>query len=212
MSQANAYSAQGATLKIGAVVAAKNITAATKANPIKLTSTAHGLTDGAVVVLASLGGMVEANGKVGVVRVVDANSFELPGIDSTGYTTYTTGGTATGIQAQLGNWKTWSGFDGQASVIDTTDLDSTAKESRPGLVDFGSLSLACQINDTDQGQQALRSSLAATGPASAFVLTFKNGKTRSFSGYCTSAPEQGGVDAIIEGTFAVKITGSVTRG
>lgn len=213
MSSANSYAAQGATLKLGpATAAAKTITAATKANPVKLTITAHGLAEGTPIVISSVAGMVELNGKAGVVRVVDANNIEIPGIDSSGYTTYTSGGSATPTQVQVGNFISWSGLNGQASVIDCTDLDSTAKESKPGLMDNGTFDIQAQVNDTDTGQQVLRSSLAATGPLTTFLLTFKNGKTRSFSAYVTSAPEQGGVDTVITGSFSAKISGSVTRG
>lgn len=213
MSSANSYSAQGATLKLGpATAAAKTITAATKANPIKLTITAHGLAEGTPVVISAIVGMTEANGKAGVVRVVDANNVEIPGVDSTNFSTYTSGGSLTPTQVQVGNFISWSGLNGQASVIDCTDLDSTAKESKPGLMDNGTFDIQVQVNDTDNGQQVLRSSLAATGPLTTFLLTFKNGKTRTFSAYVTSAPEQGGVDTIITGSFSSKISGSVTRG
>ncbi len=213
MSSANSYAAQGATLKLGpATAAAKTITAATKANPVKLTCTAHGLAEGTPVVLSAFVGMTELNGKAGIVRVVDANSFEVPGIDSTAFGTYSSGGSATPTQVQVGNFISWSGLNGQASVIDCTDLDSTAKESKPGLMDNGTFDIQVQVNDTDTGQQVLRSSLAGAGPTTTFLLTFKNGKTRSFTAYCTSAPEQGGVDTIITGSFSSKISGSVTRG
>jgi hypothetical protein len=209
---ATAYNAQGATITVGATIGAKTLTAITKANPPQLTSTAHGLVDGDVVKIAAVVGMVEINGKVGVVVVKDANNFWLYGVDSTTYTTYTSGGTATGAAYKVGNFKSWSGLDGQGSDIDVTDLDSVAKEYRMGLMDFGQITLNVQVKDDDDGQMALRGSQAASGPASTVVLTFKNGKTRTFKAYCKQAPEQGGVDAVIEGSFACKITGTVTRG
>ena len=212
MSSANSYSAQGAILTIGTAGAAKTITAITKANPAVLTSTAHGLVDGDVVKISSVAGMTEINGKVGVVVVLTANTFELRGVDSTNFTTYTSGGSATLTAARLGNWKTWSGFDGQASDLDATDLDSTAMEYRMGLQDNGQLTLGLQINDTDDGQQALRGSLASAGPTSKVVITFKNGKTRTFQAYCKQFSEQGGVNQIIEGSAVLRISGSVTRG
>jgi hypothetical protein len=209
---ASAYNAQGSTITVGTTIGAKTITGITKANPAVITSTAHGLVDGDVVKTAAVVGMTEINGKVGVVVVLTANTFQLSGVDSTNYTTYTSGGTATGAAYKVSNFKSWSGIDGQGSDIDVTDLDSVAKEYRMGLVDFGQITLNVQVKDDDDGQMALRSSQAASGPSSTIVLTFKNGKTRTFKGYCKQAPEQGGVDAIIEGSFAIKISGPVTRG
>lgn len=81
------------------VEAAKNITAITQANPCKVTSAGHGYTTGDEVVLSSIGGMTELNGRNVLVTVVDANNFTLKtldgvAIDSTTFGAYTAGGTA----------------------------------------------------------------------------------------------------------------------
>ena len=88
----NAYNAQGSTLKVGASGSAKTITGISKANPAVVTSTAHGLTEGQVLKIASVAGMTEINNKVGIVRNPAANTFELAGVDSSAFTTYTSGG------------------------------------------------------------------------------------------------------------------------
>ncbi len=85
--------------------AAKTITAATKASPCQLTSTTHGYSVGEKIYLSGLGGMTELNGRYYIVRTVPtANTFTLSycgdgtaygtAVDSTAFTTYTTGGTA----------------------------------------------------------------------------------------------------------------------
>ena len=206
-----AISAQGTSLKLGASGSAKTITAATKANPIKLTSTAHGLADGAVVVLASLGGMVEANGKVGVVKVVDANSFELPGIDSTNFTTYTTGGTATPTQVTVGNVTSYNGPDGQAGDIDVTNFASPAKEYLIGLQDNGQISFNVHTDDTDTGQIMLLLSRQLQLMVN-HVITLRNGKTRTFSASCKQFSEAGAVDQAVTSTVVCRISGAVVRG
>lgn len=208
----SAYNAQGASLKIGTTSASKTITAISQANPPVITAAAHGLSDGAVVKVTAVVGMTQINSKVGVVQVVDANSFKLWGIDSTAYTAYGSAGSATPTQVTLGNWKGWSGFAGQASDIDVSDLASTAKEYRAGLVDNGELQLDVQTKDDDEGQMALFGSRAASGPTSSFLLTFANGKTRTFSGYCKQFSENGSVDNIIMSQATIRISGSVTRG
>ena len=214
MSSANSYSAQGATLKIGATGVSRTVNAITAANPpVVTTSAAHGYADGDVVQFDNtIGGMTQIRNAVGVVVVLTTTTFEVRGIDASGYSAFTTGGNIQPQQLKLGNWKTWSGFDGSASDIDATDLDSVAMEYRMGLQDNGQLQLGLQINDTDVGQLALRGSLAAGGPTSAILLTFKNGKTRSFRAYCKQFSEQGGVNQIIEGSATLRISGSVTRG
>lgn len=78
----------------GAVLeAAQNITAVTKANPAQVTITGHGLSTGDEVYIASVGGMSELNGRFFEITVVDSDNFTLDGIDSSAYTTYTSGGT-----------------------------------------------------------------------------------------------------------------------
>ena len=70
------------------------VTAITKATSAQVTSTAHGLALGDYVIISSVVGMTEINNKIGVVNaVVDANTFTVD-INSTGFTTYTSGGTA----------------------------------------------------------------------------------------------------------------------
>jgi len=206
-----AYNAQGATLQIGTTGTTKTITAISKANPAVITATGHGFADGDVVKVTSVVGMTEINGKVGVVKVTDANNFSLNGINSTGFTTYTSGGSAAQYQASVLNWISWNGFNGQLSDIDVSDLASVAKEYRAGLVDNGELQIEVQTKDDDEGQMALIGSRAASGPASAFILTFGNGKKRSFNAYCKQFSEAGGVDQIVKSQATLRITGAVTR-
>lgn len=68
------------------------ITAITQANPCQITSNGHNLTTGAQVEILNVGGMVQLNGNIYTVTVIDANNFTL-NVDSTTFTPYTTGGT-----------------------------------------------------------------------------------------------------------------------
>lgn len=80
----------------------KTISGATKANPVVITATAHGFSNGDHVIIASVGGMTELNGVTGIVANKTTNTFELTDVDgtninSTAFTTYTSGGTASKI-------------------------------------------------------------------------------------------------------------------
>ena len=68
------------------------ITGATAANPVVVTSTSHGLTNGDEVFIQSVKGMTQINGKVFTVANAAANTFELSGVDGTAYTAYASGG------------------------------------------------------------------------------------------------------------------------
>lgn len=204
-----AVSAQGTTLALGAVLAAKTITGISKANPAVVTATAHGYTGGEVVQIASVAGMVEINSKVGIVNVLSANTFQLMGVDSTSFTTYTSGGTSTGIAPTVANLKSYNGFDGQKTENDVSNLSSAAKEYRDGLKDSGTISLELQVDDSDLGQLAMRASQRGTGVVTKFVFALPNGKTRTFSGFVKQFTEQGAVDGVITGNVQIRISGDV---
>ena len=73
--------------------ATKNITNASKTNPVRITSTAHGYATGDDVFITGVGGMTELNGKTYRITVIGANTYDLDGVNGTGYTAYTSGGT-----------------------------------------------------------------------------------------------------------------------
>ena len=76
------------------------ISAVTKANPGVVTTTADNFfTEGADITITNVGGMVELNGGSYYVNILTSNTFALYSdsglttpVDTTGYTTYTTGG------------------------------------------------------------------------------------------------------------------------
>jgi len=72
--------------------AAKTITGATKASPCVITSAAHGFSNGDLVVISSVVGMVELNNRVYTVAGVTTDTFQLSGIDSSNFGTYVSGG------------------------------------------------------------------------------------------------------------------------
>jgi len=81
---------------------AKTITAITKANPGVLTSNSHGFSNGDEIFIDSVGGMTELNGRNYRVANSTTNTFSLVdlfgnAINSTSFTTFTSGGTATEI-------------------------------------------------------------------------------------------------------------------
>lgn len=78
---------------------ANNITGATAADPVVITSNGHGYSNGDEVFIENVGGMTEINNKFFRVAGVTTNTFTLQDvdgndIDGSGYTAYTSGGTA----------------------------------------------------------------------------------------------------------------------
>lgn len=110
----------------------------------------------------------------------------------------------------ISNIVSYSGFDGEASEIDTTNLDSVAKEYLIGLQDFGSFSFEFHPDYTDAGQNVLRAA-QTSGATKTFLLTLSDTTTIQFTALVKNAQAvSGGVDATHNGTANLKITGAIT--
>ena len=69
------------------------ITGLTSANPGVVTSASHGLSNGQVVRIDDVGGMTQVNDTLFTTANVATNTFQLSGVDTSGYTSYSSGGT-----------------------------------------------------------------------------------------------------------------------
>lgn len=206
-----AISAQGSKLEIASTAGSgKTISAVAVGFPTVLTSAAHGLSNGDVVTLAGLTGADAAllNGQTAVVKYKSANTIAVD-IDTTGKT-ITASGTFTPLGwTKVENLVSFKGFDGQASELDVTDLDSTAKEFMLGLQDWGTFSFDVNRDMNDPGQQAVDASKRA-GTQKPYKLTLPNGKTKTFNAYCKNSPLEGGVDQVLKTSgVTLRITGDV---
>lgn len=206
-----AISAQGSKIEVsGTTGAAKTITGIALGFPTILTIAAHGFSNGDVVTLAGLTGADAAllNGQTAVVKNKTTNTFAVE-IDSTGKT-ITAAGTATPVTwTKIKNFLSFKGFDGQADEIDTTDLDSTAKENILGLQDWGTFTFDVNKDFTDPGQLALDAA-KRTSAQKSFKLTLPNGKTKTFTASVKNSPLEGGVNALVKSTgVTLRISGDV---
>lgn len=88
----------------GQIAAAKTITGISKATSAIVTATAHGYSLGDKVVFQSITGMTQLNNVIATVNgIVDANNFAL-NVDSTGFTAYSSGGTAAKVEVFTDNY------------------------------------------------------------------------------------------------------------
>ncbi len=207
-----AISAQGTTVQIGTGTgAAKNITAIALGYPTILTIAAHGFSNGDVEAIAGLTGADAAllNGLNLTVKNKTINTFAVD-VDTTGKTITVGAGTATPVTyTYVANVKTFSGFDGQSSEIDATNLSSVSKEFLIGIPDPGQFMMEVDQDFNDAGQNALRAAQAASAQKN-FKLNLPNGKVASFAGFVKKISSQAGVDAIVKSSVDIRITGVIT--
>lgn len=103
----------------------------------------------------------------------------------------------------------FTGLDGEASEIDVTHLESTAKEYLMGLQDFGNFSLDVNYLPNDAGQIAMRAAKASRAIQN-FKAELSDGTVITFQGFVKSNPISGGVDAKLDGSFNIRVSGNVT--
>ncbi len=99
---------------------------------------------------------------------------------------------------------------GSATEIDITTLASTAKESQPGLRDFGSIELDIIRNHDDLGQLELFNSQASQATRTVVItLPTSTANVATFSGYVKSITSDIGADNVVMGKVSIRITGAV---
>lgn len=123
-------------------------------------------------------------------------------------------GTGSGpiVYATIPEIKSFSGPGGSASVIDVTDLSSTAKEKRMGLADEGQLQLTINYIPDNTVHMALRADRASRAKTPFQILFTDVGLTTwSFNAYVTGFNVSGGVDGVVEAQVTLEITGAITE-
>lgn len=172
--------------------AAKTITAITNANPGVASSTAHGYSNGDIIVL-EVQGMFQVDQRVVRVAGVTADSYQLEGIDTTNFDTFSSGSsyeltlgtsitTATGITAAGGDF----------SFIDTTTIHASQRSQVPGLPNAATFTMDNIWDVSDAGLIAMKTA-SDSQSKKAFVFTFGTGGQKMyFAGYVGASLLPGG--------------------
>lgn len=186
-----------------ALAAAKTITGITKASTGVVTSAAHGYSNGDYVFL-SIQGMHQLNDRVARVASVATDTFQLEGIDTTLFDTFTSGtaekitfgtsiSTATSVSSSGG------GFD----MIDITTIHDNSKKEMPGLPAASTFSFDNIWDVSDAGLLAMKTASDAQAKR-AFKFTFgSGGQIMVFAGYV-------GATLLPAGNAQDKVTTSTT--
>jgi hypothetical protein len=193
-----------------ALAAADTITGITKANPGVATSVGHGMSDGDIVIL-TVTGMHQLDGRVARVANKAADTFELEGIDTTLFDTFVSGtsevitfgttlATATSVSATGGD------FD----FIDVTTIHDNVKKQIPGLANPSTFTFENIWDVSDAGLVALKS--ASDSQAERAVrFTFANGQKLYFNGYVgASLLPTGSAQEVVKTSVVITMFGKPT--
>lgn len=193
---------------IGAAIA---VTAVTNANPGVATSTAHGLTDGAYVLFKDVQGMVELEDVVVRVANSTANDFELEGIDTTNFGTFTAGNVfeltfGTSISTVTG----LSSAGGDFAFVDTTTIHDQISKQIPGLASAISYTLDNIWDVSDVGLLAFKAASDIKAERG-FLFAFANGQIMVFNSIvgATLIP-QGTAQELVTSSTVLTINGFPT--
>lgn len=109
----------------------------------------------------------------------------------------------------IGNVTDFTGPEGSATVIDVTDLDSTAKEKILGIRDEGQFTFGVNYDPSETSHIAVATA-RASGAVQAFEIDLGSTNPMTFDGFVLGFSIEGGVDAAMTGSVSVEITGAVT--
>lgn len=214
MSSGARYKFQGSTFQVQtgfvALSPSPTISGISKADPAVVTQAGTGYTDGDVIRIRGVNGMTEVNNQLFVVDNAGAGDFELAGVDSTQYTTYTSGGVTDEVSfSQFCELTGLNQQDGTADEIEVTTICSTAKEFEQGLSDSGTLQLDYNFAPNGTVQTYMRAAKIA-GDTVAFKVTFPNsGGTVIMLGTIQATSFQGAVSGVWTGSATIKLTGEI---
>ena len=193
-----------------ALAAADTITDITKANPGVVSSASHGMANGAYAVLSTQG-MYQLDGRVVRVANQTAGTWELEGIDTTLFDTFSSGSSqeitfGTSLSAAVSITASGGDFD----FIDVTTIHDNVKKQIPGTANPATFSFECIWDPADAGLAALKAASDAQSQL-AFKFTFANGQKLVFTGYigCSLLPV-GSAQEVIKTPVTVTMFGKST--
>ena len=220
------------TIESLSTATATNITGATKANPVVITTGGHTFTEGQQVLIASVGGMTQLNGNYYTVKNPTSTTFELftaqatattvvASVNGNAYSTYTSGGTASHTSIILNNVK---------GVFSDNETITAPTNSRTGTIQFSAL--GCKGFEQKEFNQTKGVSMAGSPTFTANTdLDSTYGDNKEISGTISSKDDQLLLDAsaadtdegdflvseqgedkfVLESTLSNAITGKGTR-
>lgn len=183
---------------------ARTITAITKAATSVATAAAHGYINGDIVSLINIQGMSELDGQIIRAANITTNTFDLEGIDTTLFGTFTSG-TAQKISvwATVSNSTSVSAGSPAKDWLESTTLLDSEKQYLPGFDDTPELTVNV-LTDPFIAAMIKIETAARLGNALGFRMTLSDNTRRVFRGFPTMPNESIEKGAITSGSFNIR--------
>lgn len=116
------------------------------------------------------------------------------------------------VYTAIAEINSFSGPGGSVSVIDVTDLASSAKEKIAGMNDNGQLSFECNFIPSNAQHLALRTAKEnGTQVKIQLVFTDTEETTWSFDAIVTGFSISGAIDGVLKGSVSLEISGDIVE-
>ena len=214
MSSGKRYKFNGSTFAVqtgeGSPV---TVTGATQANPVVISAAAHGFLLGTVARLANIDQPTELDGGTYAVDNPLTGTFELAGVDGTGYMAFDAGTPAAqAFPATFSDFCELTGMNqqgGGADQIEVSTICSTKKEFEQGLDDSGTLQLDFNLAPMEEVQTALRNAEISGDQIAFKVVLPDDGGTCIMIGTVQATSFQGTVNGVWTGSATIKLSGEI---
>lgn len=192
---------------------AKVVSAVTKAKPGVATSTAHGLTAGAVGYFKGVEGMAQLEGQAVRVANPTTNTFDLEGLNTTNFPAFTDQADFVPVTAwaTLSQSTSYSIGGGESEKLDTTTLIDVIKQEENGLLPAQTVSINVLALGSDNEALGLIRDAALNGQSLVFRITLQDedGSQRVFRGEPSIPGEDVQKGQVGTGSISVTVKGQV---
>lgn len=212
MSSGKRYKFNGSTIAVLTAFTKNSpsdtIASVTKANPAVVTETAHGRATGDVIKIDAALGMTELNG-VYIIKKLTADTYQLVGVDSSAYGTYTGGGEVyTGVFSNFCELTGYNRSGGSSPEITASTICSTSAEKEVGLPDYGTTQLDYNFAPRTAVQVAISTFYASGDTTATKVMLPNSGGVMVQLGSIQQTSEQASVNGLWTGSLTQLNTGA----
>lgn len=206
---------RGVRLEIGLTyAAADNVTAVTLASPGVATSTSHGMSNGTVGYWAVAAGMVQLDGQATRVYNQSTNAFDLQGLNTAGYSTFSGTQTFTSV-ATWGTLSETIGYSiggGSPDVLDDTKISDVIKQEIIGTLPADTVQVDLLSQTYNSAVMQLIEDASIQQTYIVWRITQQDGSVRVWRGIPSRPGESLQRQQLATGSFQVTVKGFVLRG